>query len=113
MSEVKVKNPPEEIYLCVGDLDEEVEFVELNDVTWAQDITDNDDIAYVRKTNQYIGQELLYKTLGEIVNRIEACGASAELTHAVVLASDLSQAVGNQYNPANPHALERVIEAMK
>lgn len=58
-----------------------------------------------------INQELLYKTLSEIVDRIEKCGASIELTHAVSLTSDLRQAVGNEYNPPNPHALVRVIDA--
>ena len=56
-------------------------------------------------------QEFLYKALGAIVDRIEACGASPELTHAVTLASDLRQAIGNQYNPASPYALIRVISA--
>lgn len=60
-----------------------------------------------------INQELLFKALREIGDRIEACGASPELTHAVSLTSDLRQAVGNQHNPASPYALLRVIEATK
>jgi hypothetical protein len=60
-----------------------------------------------------INQELLYKTLREIGRRIEACGASPELTHAVCLTSDLSSAVGNKENPADPYALLRVIKATK
>ena len=57
-----------------------------------------------------VDQELLYKTLGEIIDRIEACGASVELTRAVSLTSDLSQAIGNKYNPSDPYALIRVIK---
>jgi len=57
-----------------------------------------------------IDQELLYRTLSEIVDRIEACGASPELTHAVSLTSNLRQAVGNKHNPANPYALVQVVE---
>lgn len=60
-----------------------------------------------------IDQDLLYKTLGEIVDRIETCGASPELTRAISLASDLQQAVGNQYNPADPYSLVRVVEETK
>lgn len=56
--------------------------------------------------------EFLFAVLGEIVNRIELCGASTELTHAVSITSDLRQAIGNQYNPSNDYALERVKNAM-
>lgn len=56
-------------------------------------------------------QEFIYKVLGEIMGRIEACGASPELTHAVTLTSDLRSALGNQENPANPYSLLRVIDA--
>jgi hypothetical protein len=56
--------------------------------------------------------EVLFAALGQVVNRIEACGASPELTSAVCLASDLRQAVGNQYNKPNPFALKRVLEAL-
>ena len=55
-----------------------------------------------------IKQNFLHKALGEIVDRIEACGASVELTHAVSLTSDLQRAVGNEYNPSDPYSLIRV-----
>ncbi len=58
--------------------------------------------------NKATEQEFLFAAMGEIVNRIERCGASIELTHAVSLASDLRQAIGNQFNPANSYALDRV-----
>jgi hypothetical protein len=58
--------------------------------------------------NNATDQEFLFVALGEIVNRIERCGASPELTNSVSLASDLRQAIGNQWNPANTYALERV-----
>lgn len=56
--------------------------------------------------------EFLFVALGEIVDRIERCGASTELTHAVSLISDLRQAVGNRWNPANPYSLRRVESAL-
>lgn len=55
-----------------------------------------------------IRQDFIYKALGEIINRIEACGASTELTNAVSLAADLKQSIGNKFNPANTYAFERV-----
>lgn len=58
--------------------------------------------------NKATDQEFLFAALGEIVDRIERCGASPGLTHAVSLASDLRQAIGNQWNPGNKYALERV-----
>lgn len=61
---------------------------------------------------ELVSQELLFEALGKIVEKIEACGASTELTSAVCLVSDLRQAVGNQYNPANKYALKRVVDAL-
>lgn len=58
--------------------------------------------------NKATDPEFLFAALGEIVNRIELCGASIELTNAVSLASDLRQAIGNQWNYANTFALKRV-----
>ena len=55
-----------------------------------------------------IDQDLVYMALIEICHRIEKCGASVELTSAVSLASDLSQAIGNKSNPPNIYALDRV-----
>ena len=60
-----------------------------------------------------IDQEVLYKALGEIVDRIEKCGASPELTDAVSLTSDLRSAVGNEFNPANVYSLTSVLEEIK
>jgi hypothetical protein len=62
--------------------------------------------------NKATDEEFLFMALGEIVDRIERCGASTELTNAVSLASDLRQAIGNQWNPANAYALERVKAAL-
>ncbi len=59
-----------------------------------------------------IDKDLIYKAIGEIVDRIEDCGASPELTHAVTMAGDLRRAIGNEYNPADPYALCRVIESL-
>lgn len=59
-----------------------------------------------------VPKDELHAVLSEIVTRIERCGASDALTHAVTLASDLRQAVGNQWNPADKYALQRVREAL-
>ena len=58
--------------------------------------------------NKHINQDFLFIVIGEIINRIERCGASVELTHAVSLASDLRQAIGNKYNKANEFTFERI-----
>lgn len=52
--------------------------------------------------------ELAWPALSELCARIERCGASIELTHAVMLASDLLMAVGNRWNPRDKSAEERV-----
>lgn len=53
-------------------------------------------------------QEELFAALIKLGHRIEACGASVELTHAVTLCSDIRMAVGNQWNPSEQHAADRV-----
>lgn len=53
-------------------------------------------------------QELCFAALIELGRRIEACGASVELTHAVTLCSDLRHAIGNKWNPADKYAEQRV-----
>ena len=55
-----------------------------------------------------IDSGLLFAAMREIVNRIETCGASPELTAVVSLASDLSSAIGNKFNEPDGYALERV-----
>lgn len=54
----------------------------------------------------------LYSALREIVERIEMCGASPELTNAVSLASDLCSAIGNEHNPPDKFAEDRVKAAL-
>ena len=61
----------------------------------------------VSDSTQLLGDEI-YAALREIVDRVERCGASPELTHAVTLASDLAQAIGNRWNPPYKAAVERV-----
>jgi hypothetical protein len=58
-----------------------------------------------------LGSEL-YEAMREVINRIERCGASVELTHAVTLASDLLQAIGNRWNPPDKYAAQRVRAAL-
>ena len=55
-------------------------------------------------------QELIYSALRMLGHKIEACGASPELTDAVSLCSDLSSAIGNKYNLPNKCALQRVLD---
>ncbi|WP_454262137.1 hypothetical protein [Pseudoxanthomonas mexicana] len=54
----------------------------------------------------------LHSALYALCLRIEACGASPALTEAVTLASDLMRAVGDPDNPADPHAADRVRQAV-
>lgn len=46
-----------------------------------------------RGANSLFGQPLIYRAVCEITRRIEACGASPELTHASSLACDLALAL--------------------
>lgn len=57
--------------------------------------------------------ELVYSGLRLLVDRIERCGASVELTQAVILCSDLASAVGNQYNKRDEYAQKRVRDALE
>jgi hypothetical protein len=58
-------------------------------------------------------QETIFAALIELGRRIEACGASVELTNAVILCSDLRHAIGNKWNPADEYAEQRVRDALK
>jgi hypothetical protein len=55
-----------------------------------------------------LNQTELYAALDKLIDRIEGCGTSTELTNAVVLASDIRQAVGNEWNVPNEFAATRV-----
>ena len=55
-----------------------------------------------------LSREELYAAVREIAARIEKCGASPELTHAVTLCSDLASAIGNQWNNPDDSAADRV-----
>lgn len=59
-----------------------------------------------------VERELIYKALGEIVNRIEVCGSSTKLTQAVILAGDLRRAIGNKHNASDPYAFLQVVKAL-
>lgn len=61
----------------------------------------------VSDSTQLLSDEI-HAAVMEIVDRIERCGASPELTHAVTMASTLAQAIGNRWNPPNKCAAERV-----
>lgn len=62
----------------------------------------------MNEQNEALDKEFLFSALCEIIDRIERCGASTQLTHAVSLTADLRQAIGNKWNPGNSYALERV-----
>lgn len=61
----------------------------------------------------YLTKHELFAALGLAMQKIEAAGASPELTAAVVLVSDIRSAVGNEWNPATPEAAERVKQALE
>jgi hypothetical protein len=42
----KILNPPERIYLQVGDIEEDCDFENCDEVTWCQDSIHNTDIEY-------------------------------------------------------------------
>ena len=56
--------------------------------------------------------DLAYPELRELVQRIERCGASVELTQAVMLCSDLASAIGNRFNSPDKYAEQRVLAAL-
>lgn len=60
-----------------------------------------------------LDHDYIYKALGHLIDKIEQLGASEELTEVVSLAIDLRLAVGNQWNPANIHALFRLQEKVR
>lgn len=53
-------------------------------------------------------QSEFYAALLLLITKIEACGASTELTNAVSLAADIAGSVGNESNPPSEFAAERV-----
>ena len=60
----KVANPPERIFLCVGDIEEDCDFSDLFEVTWCQDDID-DGIEYrLVKRQRRIGRAKSMKTEG-------------------------------------------------
>jgi hypothetical protein len=59
-----------------------------------------------------LDQELFYAAITELLRRIEACGASVELTHAVTLCADLLSAIGNQWNQPDEYAEQRVRDTL-
>ncbi len=55
-----------------------------------------------------LDQSELHAALSRLIDKIEGCGASTELTNAVTFASDIRQAVGNEWNEPNEFAAKRV-----
>lgn len=95
-------------------LQQTVDAKEGNVARWAREHRAEIDQAYRDEFGLPDGMDrnLLHAALWEIVRRIENCGASPALTHAVVLASDLMGAVGNEFNKPRAYDLARVVEAV-
>lgn len=53
-------------------------------------------------------QKELYAALGELISKIEGCGASTELTNASSLACDIHRSIGNQWNKPDEYSAKRV-----
>lgn len=60
-----------------------------------------------------LNQEELFEALVLLAQKIEECGASPELTDAVILASDLSASVGNRFNRSDPDRAKMVRAKLK
>jgi hypothetical protein len=60
-----------------------------------------------------LNQGDLFKALGLAMEKIEAAGASVALTEAVTIVGDVRSAIGNQWNPAQATAAERVRKLFK
>lgn len=58
-------------------------------------------------------QDEIHAALGLAMQKIEAAGASVELTAAVTIVGDCREAVGNKWNPANEYAARRVRDAIR
>ena len=111
-------NAPERIYLHdSGDdpghklsLDN---YTDLEEISWGVKAAHDDDTQYVRADLYAVAgandREFIYAALMELGARIEACGASLELTHAVTLCSDLRSAIGNKWNLVDKYARGRVL----
>lgn len=60
-----------------------------------------------------LNQEEIYAALGLAMQKIEAAGASVELTNAVIVVGDIRRAIGNRWNPADEYAAQRVRELVE
>ena len=65
------------------------------------------------KSDSQLTQDETYEALGLVMEKIEASGASPELTDAVVIASDLRASIGNKWNPSSPERAKLVRDKMK
>lgn len=60
-----------------------------------------------------LSQQEVYAAMGILIAKIEKCGASTELTSAVVLAGDIRRAVGNRWNHPSEFAADQVRSAIQ
>lgn len=60
-----------------------------------------------------LSQGDLFKALGLAMEKIKSAGASVALTEAVTIVGDVRSAIGNQWNPAQASAAERVRKLFK
>lgn len=52
MNTPKVLNPPKEIWLCYGEIEEDAEHSDCDEVTWCEEQQDNADVRYVLAEEQ-------------------------------------------------------------
>jgi hypothetical protein len=67
----KVLNPPDEIYLVYGDLDQDAEHAECHEVTWCRDGQFCCDVRYVRSDIYYEAMSRAHRLLGAVLRVAE------------------------------------------
>jgi len=65
------------------------------------------------QSDSQLTQNETYEALAMLMEKIEAAGASPELTDAVVIASDLRASIGNRWNPSSPERAKLIRDKMK
>lgn len=58
-------------------------------------------------------QDEIFEALGLAMEKIEAAGASPELTAAGAIVGDIRAAVGNKWNPSRPESAQQVRAKLK
>lgn len=75
----KVLNAPETIYLVIGELDgQDIEFRDMEEVTWCADSVYRDDIRYVRATPLVDAAKDLLEALQELTDFVDYVGPTRD-----------------------------------